>query len=535
MAIIDRGAGRTIPDEVLTPAVVERGVRGAGWFAATAMLLAGLAPVLLIATVPLGEHSSSAWVWAWLFAVVVGLRYAWLVGQGTRRLFELMFWLFTYVFMGLAPLVQMRSGSYPGTTPFIDRSLNDATMAIICVGTAAFCVGLVAGGHRWRSAGADSRVASTRLASTRAASTLVTTISTHRVVALTSVAMLLSVLYMSRLGLGTLFSTREQRTSAEGALWHDDATRAIIKAAATWPLVVGFIALRRLREQRAAVGRPGPAVLPWLALIVLAIVINPVSSPRYVVGTAALAVITSLGLTGTARRTRLLALALAAALVLVFPYADLTRKPNQSAADLSRGPVAALSSGDFDAFDQLNNTRAYVRTEGNTNGSQLAGAALFWVPRTLWNDKPRDTGIVLADYRGYSFHNLSAPIWAEFFIDGGWALLLLGMGLLGWGVRRLDEHALAATGALPGRGVLACIAPFYFFIMLRGSLLQSMAGLAAIAVSAAFVSRGVGAHGHRSVGAEGSCAAIPPPTLEPHAGNRPRSGTYQSMREGRCT
>src|SRR5207253_291263 len=156
--------------------------------------------------------------------------------------------------------------------------------------------------------------------------------------------------------------------------------------------------------------------------------------------TAALAVLTALGGAATAQRIRKLGLFLAVGLVLVFPYADAARTTDGTGD--KGGPVQALASADFDAFCQITNTVSYVQDLGATQGRQLLGAALFWVPRTLWAGKPQDTGIVLADFRTYKVTNLSAPLWAEFFINGQWLLLVAGMGALGFVLRRLDNHAV---------------------------------------------------------------------------------------------
>ncbi len=446
---------------------------GGVWFALTATLLCVIAPLLLIASAPLTPDGSPIWIFAYALSVVVGLRYAWLLADGSRRLFELVVWLFTYVFLGLAPLVQLRTGRYPATTPDIDPGLHGAAMAVVAVGVLAFALGLTLAGRDRRGATPGVR----------------TRLDDLRIVALSVVAVLFSLYYVSRLGVGTLFTTRAERAGVENALWSNDTVLAVVKASATLPLVVAFTALIRLREQRRGLGLRGPAVLPWVVFVVLILVMNPISTARYVAGTAALAVITALGAASSVHRTRLFALTLAAGLVLIFPYADLARRPDPGQSQLNAGPVEVLSSGDFDAFDQINNAVSYVEVRGPAEGRQLLGSALFWVPRSVWPSKPQDTGIELADHRGYDFKNLSAPLWAEFFINGGWALLILGMALLGWGVRRLDERAIAASRTAPGRLVLTSIVPFYFIIMLRGSLLQSMAGLTVLLVCGAAVSR----------------------------------------------
>jgi hypothetical protein len=225
-----------------------------------------------------------------------------------------------------------------------------------------------------------------------------------------------------------------------------------------------------------------------VVLAALLLLVNPLSTPRYVTGTALLAVVVSLGAATTRGRVRRFAVLLAAGLVLVFPYADFARYADGSGAK-EGGPSRVLASADFDAFAQVNNAVAYVRAEPVEPGRQLAGAVLFWVPRSIWSEKPQDTGIVLAEFRNYPVTNLSAPLWAEFLVNGGWVLLVLLSAVLGWVLRASDNRIIARSRYVSQPGVLACALPFYFLILLRGSLLQAMAGLAVLVTCGFFVTR----------------------------------------------
>jgi hypothetical protein len=471
------GAGPVAMSTEEPPAATSERLHGSVWFAVTATLLSVLAPIALIRSTPLADDYSSAWVFALTLAVLVGMRFAWLVAVGAGHLFELIFWLFTYVFLGLAPMVQMRTSDYPDTTPFIDTGLNAAVMAVIAVGVVGFCVGLMAAG-RARGSGKVRRIAVT---------------SEHRLIILSTVALLFSAVYIARLGLGVLFESRLTRSLAESVIYPDSAVNAVVKALATLPLVVCFAGLLQLRRRRPEPGGFSTSVLPWVVLLVLAIVVNPVSSPRYFAGTALLAALTALGATATPNRARAFALTLALALVLVFPYAAVDRTPDSETFSDRGNPAVVLASADFDAFDQINNTLAFVRAEGTQNGRQLMGAVLFAVPRAVWSDKPQDTGPFLASYREYNFLNLSAPLWAEFYIDGSWLMVFVGMTALGYGVRRMDQRADATAAS--GRSALAVVLPFYLVLLLRGSLLQAMAGLSVLVVSGLFISRSLPAEG----------------------------------------
>ncbi|MDB5341039.1 MAG: hypothetical protein JWN70_6658, partial [Planctomycetaceae bacterium] len=170
----------------------------------------------------------------------------------------------------------------------------------------------------------------------------------------------------------------------------------------------------------------------------------------------------------------------------LFPVADMFRNSLNPSAK-SQNPLASMLSGDFDSFAQITNATEFVAVRGHTWGQQMLGVIFFWVPRSFWPGKAIDTGSMLADMKMYSFRNLSAPLWAEFFIDGGWILLVGGMLVLGVVLRQLDasgERALQVSGT---PGLVGCILPFYMLLLLRGSLLQSMALLSIVLVTSAFV------------------------------------------------
>ena len=141
-------------------------------------------------------------------------------------------------------------------------------------------------------------------------------------------------------------------------------------------------------------------------------------------------------------------------------------------------PLISLSSGDYDAFAQLNNTLLYVGQSGITWGKQALGVVLFWIPRDIWPGKPVDTGVLLANFREYRFTNLSAPLWAEFYINLGIVGGIFGMILLGYWMRRSDDRTSVLLGSGKRPTLVALILPFYLIMILRGSLLQAMAFLA---------------------------------------------------------
>ncbi|XGU20950.1 hypothetical protein ACETU7_12215 [Rhodococcus sp. 3Y1] len=139
-------------------------------------------------------------------------------------------------------------------------------------------------------------------------------------------------------------------------------------------MLVAFIAVVKYRDQN-----PGADRSFLLCAIVLGAVLlltfNPISSARYLFGTAALAVAALFGLFATRGRFRVVALLAVAALVLVFPLADAFRY-STSAQFKTSSPLESLTSPDYDAFAQVNNTVNFVNTHGVTDGKQALGVVL---------------------------------------------------------------------------------------------------------------------------------------------------------------
>jgi hypothetical protein len=429
-----------------------------------------LLPALVVYLTP--GPQNSAWSLALVATTVSGARWTWIVAEGRRRVFEISFWVFAYVFVGVAPLVQLRSGKMPSTTPGIDTSLQTAAMLVVIVGLFAFLFGL--------SIPFDRRMAMRN-------PFVINGVNLTRTIVLALVALCFDLYVVAKVGFGALFATRDELSQAYDANWPESSTEILVQAGVCMTLLVAFIALVKAIRQTGSREWPliGLCVVVGLAL---AVTINPITAPRYIFGSAALAVAALFGLFGTPGRFRGTAIFWVVALIVVFPLADAFRYSAQG--DLKFGSLTdTLSSDDFDAFAQINNTLLYVERHGITDGRQAAGVALFWVPRRVWADKPRDTGILLAESRGYKFQNLSAPMWAEMYINGGWPLLVLGMMGFGILVGAQDKKIDGILRRARAPGILACILPFYLMILLRGSLLQAMSYLTVILVSTAFVSR----------------------------------------------
>lgn len=434
-----------------------------------AIALAVIAPLSVIAATRTPPRDY--WLGPLIILILSGLRYSWIVASRHRRLFEMIFLLFTYVFLGLAPLVQLRLQVDAGTTPNINQSFAWTASWIVILGVCAQMAGSALSGRR--------KAAVRPLTSTPS-------VSRQRVTFLGYALVIAALAYIGVIGIGSLLSYRSSLDSARMAALQDTTAVAVVEAVIGIGLLVSFLGQLQIRREQAAQDAKRRSPMLWLTGILLVVCVNPISSARYLSGTVLLAALVGLGLCSSLGRFRAVAVSAIAAMVFVFPMADAFRWSGQ--VDFGTGNVLqSLTSGDFDAFPQIINTVDYVHANGITWGRQALGALLFWVPRRTWPDKPLDTGPLVAQFRGYDYTNLSSPLFAELFINGGWAVLVIGMFLLGWWLRRWDDAADLVMRRNEVPSVIATIAPFYMLIMLRGSLLQSMHTLAVILVCGWFI------------------------------------------------
>jgi oligosaccharide repeat unit polymerase len=125
-------------------------------------------------------------------------------------------------------------------------------------------------------------------------------------------------------------------------------------------------------------------------------------------------------------------------------------------------------SGDFDAYYQLLNGLALQELNFFAPLKQFSGSLLFFIPRSVWAGKPRDTGTVIAEYFGQRFQNLSAPLNLEMYINFGFFGLIIFFALLGFWISRIEKLSLYSVQ----HAISVQMFSGLFFIVLRGSLLQ---------------------------------------------------------------
>ncbi len=125
--------------------------------------------------------------------------------------------------------------------------------------------------------------------------------------------------------------------------------------------------------------------------------------------------------------------------------------------------------GDFDSFAQFANGIRLVDNDIFPYFQQILGPVLFFVPRSIWDSKPRDTGLEVANQLGLTFQNLSAPWMLEAYSNARLVGLIVTAVFLGF---FLSKHDMVSPRNLRS-WLLGSILVGVLFIVLRGSLLQA--------------------------------------------------------------
>ncbi len=433
------------------------------WQLTLTLLLSIVIPLYLVAnTDDVGR--SSGWLLALPVVVWSGWRIAGLIGAGSENCAVLMFWIFNYIFLGLAPLVQVRTGLLPTTTENVSALFDERAMVVILASLAAFEIGR-------KFSQARDPLATTSSSPQR------TCVSARVVARFCWAGLLLSWAYLARVGVANVVGSRVTHRDARSFVWPDPTVAEIAYAAAFVPLLIAAHLLLLGRTRADLVSSPATRrVLVMMVFATLAVVVNLFGSPRYIFGAVWLSILVQKRIAQTVRRRRLFNLAIAAGFLFVFPIADKFSRPGAShkkfeALDVFQG------SGDYDSFAQTNNSLNMVAHIGYSYGRQLLGVVFFWVPRRVWSGKPDDTGIVIAEFMKYRFRTLSAPLVSELYVNGGYLLVVAGFVGIGYVLSRSLGRAESANSA--ALCIVACVVPFYSPILLRGSLLQAT-GFAAL-------------------------------------------------------
>ncbi len=370
------------------------------------------------------------------------------------RIVEGIFYIFVYVFLGITPLIQINNYKYPWPGYYSDNLLFFAGVVII-LGILGYEIGLYLGNK--------TNQKSLKLKQTKI------TINLPLLCTVSLISFLVSIYNFG--GVGNLFLDRNSMNSLL-----EKTDLLISSSLLRVPVFISLCLIFLLLKKESKNQNKSKFILYILAVLFIILNIiasNPISTPRFWMGTLFLGVTFLIIKWGKNTILFIIAFTLIT-LLYIFPNADIFSRNRVGGIKLkSSGIIDSLAtSGDFDAFQQLLNTIEFVSVSGISWGKQFLGTLFFWLPRSIWEGKPIGSGALVASGVGYDYTNLSSPMWAEFYINFGLLGVFILFILYGWICSVLQEkfiHALINNSININRIFIPIFSAYQLFL-LRGEL-----------------------------------------------------------------
>ncbi len=434
-------------------------------------VLALILPILAVnfGTV-LGDSTNMAL--AYLITLYSATMIARICYAGSGAIIRMAFFVFCYVFMGLSVFAQVAELEFPlhlpGTGAYGRGEIRHSLFSVI-VGIAAFEIGsLVVVLLRRRTHQADAVTSPRRT----------WRLSESRLLILGAIGLCFALLLIERVGLRPFFDSREATGNAvfgsdAGAKVYsvsDKSGKALLRVLGQIPILIALFGILYMKHhklwQRGSEVRNilTPAILSLL-IVANIIVNNPIANSRYWFGTVAITLASIYIPLNRAKGVRWAAILALFALLFAFTSLQAFRRTG-GAKDYSSGFRSDLvSSGTYSEFTMELIGRRWLTHNPHTQGEQLLGSALIFVPRSLWANKPVDTGNLVLPYS-----NPAASLWTEGEVEGGWLVITVYFGALGAAATVLGRRLRYAKPGSLAHAAIPIAGGFTIFV-LRGSLL----------------------------------------------------------------
>lgn len=374
-----------------------------------------------------------------------GLQLVLLIIKKKSNIMQLTFWVFVYVWLGVAVMMQLGHKRFPWGGFYEDHDITLALLAII-IGFFTYQIGISLGEKR----DFNKKIFERPMLSIK-----------H--LTLFSIIIFIFSLFVivSFQGIDALFSPRVDANNN-----FDDKMQALLVTNLSRVPIFGCLMLALMQRYK-----------PWKLIIFLIIanllISNPISTPRYWFGSMLLSIL-FLIIPWSLKSMAKWVYSLLIILLLIFPFADLFRYSFEVDIKYTDAEQIMTQKGDYDAFQMIMNARKYTELYGYSQGKQMIGNVLFFAPRSMWPKKPYGTGRTIADGLGYKFGNLSCPLWAELYFNFSWIGIIVGFLCYGYLSRRLEKAFLYYKGVTFFSTIVPFLAAYQIFF-LRGDLLNGVA------------------------------------------------------------
>jgi hypothetical protein len=384
----------------------------------------------------------------------------------TFRIAIAIYWAWSFVFLGLAPAIQLARQSFPWTGTFSVEVIEEA-QSLVLLGHVSFAIltwFMSRRGSAVRPNPEPYEPERTDDTTSKAYARVLAGLGlTYLVVATLFVALMGSALFNAR----AVFSIRVVEIASlplGGFLYFAVTAGAIV--------IPSALLICRRHGVQVPVWLVGAT---WLAA---ALVTNPLVGSRFLSGSFIVA--TAVALLQGRRLLRLVPVGSVVLLIFVFPSMDVLRGNATGSASIQILSVEdSMLDYDFDAFEmgaREVSLTTKARASLPSSSHMLVAPFARWIPILARPYMGDSGGRVVAEATGMEYTEVSMPLWAEGDLVAGAAGTIVVLGALGaWlGVtgRQLDRGSrIPQLASLPGSTAL-------LFIVLRGSIYEVLGYLA---------------------------------------------------------
>lgn len=381
----------------------------------------------------------------------------------------LTFWSFSLMWLCVAPLAQLDARQLPWPDSLMDEFYVEAQL-LTTVALLSFAAGKFIARRRAASVACDRGGAEPKVEAGRGKS------GYGRMWIPFAIGLILALPVLAVTGgVAGRFATRDDVGSAFAesgiSAANGDTIQLFLlnRLPAAAALVAAYAASHYFFQYARQTGRDrgGPLIILVLGISLVVLLANPFSSSRYIAFGAIAAILLAAVRIDSAKRRLIFTFLCVVGLLFVYPLATWFKRESVQSSPF-RGFPDTFFTVDYDGYQQLVNSIYFVNENGYTFGKYVLSAGLFFVPRAIWEGKANPASIDVAHSRGYSFQNLSLPIWSEFYIDFGIIGVIAGLIAFGFISGRLDlAYYLRPLSTSAHMCVLVAVCMFGF---LRGPL-----------------------------------------------------------------
>lgn len=442
--------------------------------ASTAVFIAlgGVLPLTLVDWSNIqGDPTNIVLAWLVVLFSAGNIAYIWAVGE--PAIVRASFYIFTYIFMGLAVLAQVTSNQFPlylpGVGGYSTRTIRRALIAVLA-GVLVFHVSNRAVAAFRKTSDNIARRGPDRIISENAAIVLGLT------------GLTFTALLIARTGVGPFFQSWQARTNAQFGLSQSATTATLLASskavggalrfAAQGAVLLSLCAIlykKRTKTWRrgSKVREVGAQALTLVLIIACVVINNPISNSRFWFGLVCVALGSLIIPFGRPSGIRWAITLATCALLFAFTLLQAFRFSG-GPKDYSQGPREDLiTSSTYSAFTMELVGLRWLETNSHTYGRQFLGPVLVFVPRSAWSSKPVDTGNLILPYA-----NPAASAWTEGEVEGGLVGIAVVFAAIGVGAEALDRQLVRSSSTSVAR-VLVPVAGGFLIFALRGSFLAA--------------------------------------------------------------